>query len=485
MNGAHPPAGYDPSAYPPFAVTVDIVVLTIVDRRLHVVLVRRRSDPFAGAWALPGGFVHIDEGLDEAAARELREETGVDAAAFLDQFRAYGDPGRDPRMRVVTIAYLAFLREVPPLVAGSDAADAQLVPVYDVLGAREQLPLAFDHRTILADGVAAARAKLESTSLAAALVGPEFTMSELRGVYEAAWGVSLDPANFRRKVLATEGFVEPTGSRRTPSRSGGKPAEVYRAPTEVVALEHPLRVRSFGPVAPERSAGARESLSSDRFGVGLPAPRSLAARVGAALTRNGVTEATAGSFEGLLGSAEFEHGAVEHLLAALEPTVWRVRVHDDPALQQTMLDAGVVAIGGSEIGDLSARQSDGEIARRLRAAMPGRSERAITTFVRYWRQFLNEMVAGDYVLVPLAGRRVAIGEVVGPYAFRGDAERPELRHTRPVDWLAVLARDRLDPELRARVDAPGTIGRVRVPDAPALVARVLRATTDDHESTPP
>ena len=234
------PEGYDPSAFPPVAVTVDMVVLTIEGDALSVVLVERGGDPYQGRLALPGGFIRPDETLDDAAARELVEETGVEAAAHLEQLGAYGDPGRDPRLRVVTVAYLAILRQVGELKAGTDAAAAGLFPVADILGRKPRRRLAFDHRRILADGVERARAKLEWTSLATAFVGPEFTLSELRRVYEAAWGRRLDPGNFRRKVLSTPGLVVGTGSISRPGPSGGKPAETYR-PGPAERLDPPLR----------------------------------------------------------------------------------------------------------------------------------------------------------------------------------------------------------------------------------------------------
>src|SRR5438132_9852780 len=137
------PADYDPSQFPALAVTVDVVILTMADGRLHVLLVRRGVAPFGGMWAIPGGFKRPTETLDEAAKRELVEETGVDGAALLRQFGAYGDPERDPRLNVVTIAYLAVLRQVGDVVAGTDAADASLVPVSDALAGK--IELAFDH----------------------------------------------------------------------------------------------------------------------------------------------------------------------------------------------------------------------------------------------------------------------------------------------------------------------------------------------------
>jgi 8-oxo-dGTP diphosphatase len=226
-NGAGVPSDYDPTRFPPFAVTVDVVILTMAEGRLHVLLVRRGVAPYQGMWAIPGGFKRPDETLDEAARRELREETGVDGTSLLTQFGAYGDPGRDPRMNVVTVAYLAVLREVGGVVPGSDAADAALVPASDVLeGQRE---LAFDHARIIRDAVERVRVDLELRGIATAFVGPTFTLAELRAVYEGVWGVHLDGANFRRSLLSDGGWVIPTGRRARPGATGGKPAELYRA----------------------------------------------------------------------------------------------------------------------------------------------------------------------------------------------------------------------------------------------------------------
>jgi 8-oxo-dGTP diphosphatase len=208
-------------------VTVDMVILTMFDSRLHVLLVRRGVAPFEGKWAIPGGFKRPNETLDEAAKRELSEETGVDSASLLKQFGAYGDPGRDPRMNVVTVAFLAVLRDVGAVVAGTDAAAAALIPVSEALSGK--LDLAFDHARIVRDAVERVRADLELTDIATAFVGPTFTVAELRAVYEAAWGVQLDGANFRRRVVTEGGWVIPTGRRARPGSTGGKPAELYRA----------------------------------------------------------------------------------------------------------------------------------------------------------------------------------------------------------------------------------------------------------------
>jgi 8-oxo-dGTP diphosphatase len=219
---------YDPRDYPPAAVTVDLVVLTVRDDSLAVLLVERGVDPFKGGLALPGGFVRPDEDLAAAAARELREETGLALGdVHLEQLASYGDPGRDPRMRVVTVAYLALAPGMPSPLAGTDAAAAAWTPVSDTAGS---FPLAFDHTRILADGVERARAKLEYTPLAAAFCPPEFTIAQLRRVYEIVWGTSLDPRNFHRKVTSTPGFVTPADGEAAPAAAGerGRPARLYR-----------------------------------------------------------------------------------------------------------------------------------------------------------------------------------------------------------------------------------------------------------------
>lgn len=221
------PPGYDASEFPSFAVTVDIVLLTVDDGRLQALLVQRRGEPYRDAWALPGGFKRPDETLDEAARRELREETGVEAPAHLGQLGAYGDPGRDPRTNVVTVAYTAVVTQAHAAEAASDAKAARWWPVGEVFG--RDFSLAFDHDRILRDAVERARVELEQTSLAAAFVGPEFTLSELQDVYETVWGEQLDRANFRRALRRSDRrWVEPTGRRRSSGSSGGRPAEVYR-----------------------------------------------------------------------------------------------------------------------------------------------------------------------------------------------------------------------------------------------------------------
>lgn len=300
-------AAYDPREFPAIAVTVDIVALTLRAGALHILLVERGGRPFQGSWALPGGFVRAGrESLDAAAARELVEETGLDAAQLervhLEQLGSYGDPGRDPRMPVVTVAYLAFAPDLPEARGGGDASSAAWVPVSELdLGGRcesctetpgpervtsqtfaepdaarprppEQgpghgidgggsvprpaddttaegkpgpqilRPLAFDHARIVADGLDRARAKIEYTPLATAFLAEEFTIVELRGVYESIWGSPLHAGNFHRKVLSVPGFVESTGA--TAARGGargGPRARLYRAGD--ARLLHPALLR--------------------------------------------------------------------------------------------------------------------------------------------------------------------------------------------------------------------------------------------------
>ena len=217
------PPAYDAADFPPFAVTVDLVVLTVRDDALQALLVTRGEEPFAARKALPGGFVRPDEDLPRAASRELTEETGVRRIpAHLEQLATYGAPDRDPRMRVVSVAYLVLAPRLPDPRAGGAAAAAARVPVSQALTE----DLAFDHATILRDGVERARAKLEYTSLATAFCPPEFTVSELRKVYEAVWGVPIDPRNFHRKLTSTPGLLENTG--HSLIDGPGRPATLYR-----------------------------------------------------------------------------------------------------------------------------------------------------------------------------------------------------------------------------------------------------------------
>ena len=225
---------YDPASFPPFAVAVDLAIFTIRAGLLAALLVQRRDHPYQGYWALPGGFVRPDESAGQAARRELAEETGVSAfTGYLEQLRTYSEPGRDPRMRVVSVAHVALAPDLPDARAGGDAAAARWWPVED-LGRQDDpadgLPLAFDHARILGDALDRIRAKLEYTTLAAAFVDEPFTLADLRRVYAAVWGSAPDLGNFRRKVLGTEGFVAEAQRSATAAAgpAGGRPPLLYR-----------------------------------------------------------------------------------------------------------------------------------------------------------------------------------------------------------------------------------------------------------------
>lgn len=224
-------------APPTVLVAVDLVIFTLRDTRLQVLLIERGVNPFKGSLALPGGFLnHTGEDLRAAAQRELIEEAGLTADHVqLEQFGVYGTPGRDPRGRVISVAYLAIVPRLPEPVAGTDAADAWWIPTDRALSA--EVNLAFDHRQILTDGVERARTRLERSALATAFCGPMFTISELQEVYEAVWGVRLDPRNFYRKVQSVPGFIVAAGpTRRTDT---GRPARLFR-PGPREALDPPM-----------------------------------------------------------------------------------------------------------------------------------------------------------------------------------------------------------------------------------------------------
>ena len=221
--------------HPPFAVAVDLAVFTIRDDALAVLLVERGEEPYAAAWALPGGFVAPDEDAESAAWRELHEETSVDRfAGHLEQLRTYSAPDRDPRMRVVSVAHVAFAPDLPEPTAGSDAAVARWWPV-------AALPhLAFDHAEILGDALERVRAKLEYTTLALEFVAEPFTLPDLRAVYTAVWGSPPDLGNFRRKVLGTAGFVVPTSDTGPASGSGGGRKALLYCRGEATAIQPPM-----------------------------------------------------------------------------------------------------------------------------------------------------------------------------------------------------------------------------------------------------
>ena len=217
---------YDPNHYPKVAVTVDLVVFTIRDDALQLLLIERGEEPFRGTLALPGGFVQPDEDLDKAADRELDEETGVRiGSCYREQFGSYGAPDRDPRMRVVTVAYWAICAELPTLRGGGDAAAATLTQVKKIECG--SVRLAFDHEQIVRDAVELTRSKLEYTALAAKFCPPEFTIGQLRHVYETVWNKRLDPGNFQRNVQESGAFEKSVTSAPAPRSRRGRPASLW------------------------------------------------------------------------------------------------------------------------------------------------------------------------------------------------------------------------------------------------------------------
>jgi 8-oxo-dGTP diphosphatase len=218
---------YDPSRYERPSVTVDVVIFSLIEDQLQVLLVRRKEWPFAGMWAIPGGFIRMTESLEEAAARELAEETGVHDV-YMEQLYTFGAPDRDPRTRVITVAYFALVPAgaVRDHRAGSDAAETGWWPV-------QALPeLAFDHREILDYALTRLRYKLEYTSVGFELLPDVFTLSELQNAYELILGESLDKRNFRRKILTAD-VLEDTGQLR---REGeGRPARLYGYREDAIA----------------------------------------------------------------------------------------------------------------------------------------------------------------------------------------------------------------------------------------------------------
>ena len=198
-------------------VTVDIVVFTVHEETLQVLLIERGIDPFKGLYALPGGFVLAEETLEQAAFRELFEETGT-KDVYLEQLYTFGDPHRDPRGRVVTVAYYALVpTDKSPLLAGTDAAAAGWYPVSALP------PLAFDHGKIVEYAVDRLRNKLEYTNVGFQLLPAKFTLSALQALHEAILGKPLDKRNFRRKVLGL-GLVKPSKEMQA---TGRKPARLF------------------------------------------------------------------------------------------------------------------------------------------------------------------------------------------------------------------------------------------------------------------
>jgi 8-oxo-dGTP diphosphatase len=225
-------ARYRPGDFPRPAVTVDIVIFTLVDADLKVLLVRRNEHPYKGRWALPGGFVRVSDGpeqgedLDAAAARELAEETGLpQASAYLEQLATFGKSGRDPRMRVISVAYYALVRPalVPLIRPGGDVSHAE----WHSVSTADSLALAFDHQDILRTALDRIRARIDESPIAFELVPQSFSIAELRAVFESVKGAPLDPGNFRKRFfrMLDDGLVEQVVGKRI---TASKPAKVYR-----------------------------------------------------------------------------------------------------------------------------------------------------------------------------------------------------------------------------------------------------------------
>ncbi|MCK4670472.1 MAG: NUDIX hydrolase [Nanoarchaeota archaeon] len=185
---------YDVTKYDRPSVTVDLNIFTIQHNELHVLLVKRKAWPHKGKWALPGGFVHMDEDLEQAAVRELKEETGV-KDVYLEQLYTFGNPKRDPRTRVISVAYYALIRSKGvTLKPSTDVVDVKWVPAYDLL------QLAFDHNEILKYALQRLKWKLEYTTVAFQLLPKKFTLTQLQKVYEIVLNKKLDKRNFRKKI---------------------------------------------------------------------------------------------------------------------------------------------------------------------------------------------------------------------------------------------------------------------------------------------
>jgi 8-oxo-dGTP diphosphatase len=212
-------ANYDAARYDRPSVTVDVVIFTLLNQELHVLLVQRRRWPYDGYWAIPGGFINMDESLETAARRELEEETGV-RDVYLEQLYTFGDVGRDPRTRVISVAYIALVRsDAQRIRVSEESTDVRWFAV-------RELPaeLAFDHDQILAYAISRLRSKLEYTTLAFQLLPEVFSILELKHIYEQILGEDLDKGNFYRKIKEA-GLLEET----TLMREGrGRPTRLWR-----------------------------------------------------------------------------------------------------------------------------------------------------------------------------------------------------------------------------------------------------------------
>ena len=210
---------YDINKYERPSVTVDVLMMSLRQRDLQILLIKRRSWPYEGMWAIPGGFINMRESLETAAKRELQEETGVQDV-YLEQLYTFGDPGRDPRTRVITVVYFALLNsERLQVRPATDVVDVGWFSVYELP------PLAFDHAQIIEYALNRLRGKLDYTTIAFNLLPEQFTLRELQRVYEIILHKRLDKRNFRKKILST-GILEDTGAKKMEGTH--RPARLYR-----------------------------------------------------------------------------------------------------------------------------------------------------------------------------------------------------------------------------------------------------------------
>ena len=317
---------YDMTAYPPFAVTVDLVAMRIRDDELSVLLVRRGEDPFKDSWALPGGFVQrgpvkVPESLDEAAAREFREETGLALeAAYVTQLGAYGDPDRDPRGNVVTVAYLAIAPAENLARAGGDAVEARWIEVTRVL--EGSFRLAFDHRQIMADAVERTRELIETTALALSFCDEWFTVPSLRRVYELVWGLprdTLDPGSFHKRLTGMPGLIQAVSDgdldpRRGDASHPALPAEalppdgVRPGSAGTTSRGRPPQLYEAGPLVRNRGRAARLERLIERPWQSAPDDTSASAlpMVGAGELAHGDIDAESVSGPSSVGSVALE-----------------------------------------------------------------------------------------------------------------------------------------------------------------------------------
>lgn len=220
------PDNYDPSRFERPSVTVDVVIFSLLNDELHLLLVKRKFSPFAGKWAIPGGFVYLTESLEEAAGRKLKEETGV-SDVYMEQLYTFGDPGRDPRTRVITVAYFALIpADMTEHRPGGETTETAWIPI-------SKLPeLAFDHREIVDYAFVRLRYKLEYTMVGFRLLPDTFTLSRLQQAYQIILGEALDKRNFRRKILSAD-ILEETGGKKQDRE--GRPAKLYRYKDDAIA----------------------------------------------------------------------------------------------------------------------------------------------------------------------------------------------------------------------------------------------------------